>query len=301
MSKISVAVLTYNEEKNIKECLESVREMADEIVLVDERSTDRTVEIAKKYTSSITLVDHGTTAGRTHDTMFHKHKQLAIEKCRGDWIFQIDADEKVTPELVREIKKTVEAPFANGYKVPRKNKIFGKYLEHTGWYPDYQIKLFKKGKGRYPCKSVHEQIEIDGEIGTLKNDLLHDHYKSVEQFIDRMNRYTSNDVEFMIAKGEGSVVWADAIKFPLDEFLKRFFYWEGYKDGLHGLVLSLLKAADREIVFAKLWEKQGFTETADKNFLQAFYFQLKKSAKDFKYWQLYVEQNPVKKLLGKII
>src|SRR3989338_5480630 len=157
MSKISVAVLTYNEEKNIKECLESVREMADEIVLVDE---------------------------------------------------------KVTPELVREIKKTVEAPFANGYKVPRKNRIFGKYLEHTGWYPDYQIKLFKNDKGRYPCKSVHEQIEIDGEIGTLKNDLLHDHYKSVEQFIDRMNRYTSNDVEFMIAKGEGSVVLADAIKFP---------------------------------------------------------------------------------------
>lgn len=291
--KISIAILTFNEQDNIKDCLESVK-WADEIILVDEKSSDKTVEIAKKYTKNIILVDHGSTSGKTHDTMFHKHKQLALEKCTGEWIFQIDADERVTPELKNEILALQSDAFS-GYQVPRKSKIFGKYLEHTGWYPDYQVKLFKNGMGRYPCKSVHELIEIDGEIGTLKSDLLHEHYKSVEQFIDRMNRYTTNDAEFI----NKPVVWTGAIKFPLDEFLKRFFYWEGYKDGLHGLVLSLLMALNRIVVFAKLWEKQNFKSEAIS--LNDFYKQVKLSAKDFKYWQIAVEKNPVKKLIKKFL
>lgn len=302
--KISIAILTFNEQDNIKDCLESVK-WADEIILVDEKSSDKTVEIAKKYTKNIILVDHGSATGKTHDTMFHKHKQLAIEKCTGDWIFQIDADERVSEELKNEIIQKCHSELCgeaaslliseSGFSVPRKSKIFGKYLEHTGWYPDYQVKLFKNGKGRYPCKSVHELIEIDGETGTLKSDLLHEHYKSVEQFIDRMNRYTTNDAEFI----NKPVVWSDAIKYPLDEFLKRFFYWEGYKDGLHGLVLSLLMAANRLIVFSKLWEKQGFR--SDKVTLNDFYEQVKLVAKDFKYWQLAVEKNPVKKALIKFL
>ncbi len=288
--KLSVAILTFNEEKNIKDCLESVK-WADEIILIDEKSSDKTVDIAKKYTQNITLVDH--------EVMFHKNKQKALDKCTGNWIFQIDADERVSPELKEEILSVLKS-YKSGYQVPRCNKIFGEYLSHTGWYPDYQIKLFQKGKGRFPCKSVHEPIEIDGEIGTLKNNLLHEHYTSVEQFIDRMNRYTTDDVNFMISKDEGKVAWPDAVKFPLDEFLKRFFYWEGYKDGLHGLVLSLLMSFNRLVVFAKLWERQGHPELVSGSILEPFYKEIKKSARDFDYWRMSVEQNPVKKIIYKI-
>lgn len=290
MKKLSVAITSFNEELNIKRCLESVKDLASEIIVVDEKSTDRTVEIAKKYTKKIYLVDH--------DPMFHKHKQLALEKCTSDWILQIDCDEELSDKLMAEIKNLDFTK--NAYKVPRKSQIFGKWLEHTGWYPDYQIKLVKNGKAYYPCKSLHEDMVVDGEVGTLSGDLRHYHYKSVEQFIDRMNRYTTDDVDYMISKGEGNVVWSDAVKFPVDEFLKRFFFWEGYKDGLHGLVLSLLKAADREIVFAKLWERMGHPELISGSILKPFYKEVNRAAKDYKYWEIQVEKNLLKKFIKKI-
>ncbi|MEK7127483.1 MAG: glycosyltransferase family 2 protein [Patescibacteria group bacterium] len=280
--KISVAITSFNEEKNIERCLKSVKDIADEIIIVDEKSTDNTVKIAKKYTDKIFLVDH--------DPMFHKHKQLALDKCTNEWILQIDCDEELSPELIEEINNldfTAEA-----YKIPRKSLIFGKWFEHTGWYPDYQVKLVKKG-AYYPCKSLHEDMVVDGEIKILTNDLLHYNYASVEQFIDRMNKYTTDDAEFI----NKPVVWTDAIKFPVDEFLKRFFFWEGYKDGLHGLVLSLLKAADREIVFAKLWERQGHPELVSGSILKLFYQEVKKSTRDYNYWKMVIEQNPMKKLI----
>ncbi len=301
MSKLSVAILTFNEEKNIRDCLESVR-WADEIILVDEKSTDRTVEIAKKYTKKIFFVDHGTSSGKTHDTMFHAHKQLALDKCLGDWIFQIDADERLSPELAAEIKKILQSgseKFA-GYQVPRKNHVFGKWLRYTGWYPDYQIKLFRKGQGRYPIQSVHEQIELSGPVGTLTEDLLHEHYQSLEQFVDRMNRYTTNDAGYILSKGE-SVTWADAIKYPADEFLKRFFYWEGYKDGLHGLVLSLLQSFSRFVVFAKIWEKQKYWEYPGKDLRRDVISEVKKTRANFWHWVAVTENNPLRKIKYKIL
>lgn len=291
MIKLSVALTTFNEEKNIKDCLESVK-WADEIIVVDEKSSDKTVEIAKKYTNKIFLVDH--------NPMFHKNKQAALDKCTGDWILQIDADERVTVELKKEILSIIEKEsLLSGYKVPRKNKIFGKYLEHTGWYPDYQIKLFKNGKAKYLCQTVHEQPEINGELGTLKNDLLHYHYNSVGQFLDRLNKYTTNDADYLLKKGE-KVVWSDAIKFPVDEFFRRFFLWEGFKDGLHGLVLSLLQSFSRLVVFAKMWEAERFYEHGSENFLTEVVAQAKQINVNWYYWLAVTEKNPVKKLLYKI-
>lgn len=284
MAKISVALTTFNEEKNISGCLESVK-WADEIVVVDEKSVDRTVANAKKFTKKVFLVDH--------EPMFHKHKQLALEKCSHEWILQIDADERVTPELKEEILAAIDGPVA-AYRIPRKSKIFGKYIMHTGWYPDYQIKLVRKGKAHYPCKSVHEDMAVDGEIGTLKSDLLHEHYFSVEQFIDRMNRYTTDD-----ARNIQEIAWSDAIKYPLDEFLKRFFYWEGYKDGLHGLVLSLLMALNRLVVFAKVWEKQKFWQYGDASFRSEVIIQSKTISHDWWHWVRMTENNLLKKVLLK--
>ncbi|MBI3558877.1 glycosyltransferase family 2 protein [Candidatus Gottesmanbacteria bacterium] len=290
-TKISAAVLTYNEEENIEGCLESVK-WADEIVLVDEKSSDKTVEIAKKYTKKVFLVDH--------DPMFHKNKQIALDKCTGNWILQIDADEKVTVELQKEILSIMgKESFFSGYKVPRKSKIFGKYLEHTGWYPDYQIKFFKNGKAKYLCETVHEQLKVDGEIGTLANNLIHNHYNSVAQFIDRLNRYTTNDAEYLLGKKE-NILWVDALRFPADEFLKRFFYLEGYKDGLHGLVLSLLQAFSRLIVFAKVWEKQGFREYNSDKFRDEVMEYSKKVRHDWNYWIAATETDFVRKTVYKL-
>lgn len=290
MTKISIALTTFNEEKNVKDCLESIK-WADEIVIVDEKSSDQTVNIAKKYTDKIFLVDH--------DSMFHRNKQQALDKSKSDWILQIDADERVTSQLKEEILKTIADAKFNGYQVPRKNKIFGKYLEHTGWYPDYQVKLFKNGKAKYPCQTVHEQLKVDGEIGTLKNDLFHYHYNSVSQFLDRLNKYTTNDADYLLKKGE-RVIWSDAIKFPADEFFRRFFLWEGYKDGLHGLVLSLLQSFSRLVVFAKMWEMGKFDEYGSENFLTEVISQTKKINADWQHWLIVSEKNPVKKLLYKV-
>ncbi len=274
MTTLSVALATRNEEKTIGGCLESVKDLASEIEIYDEESTDKTVAKAKKYTKKIFEV--------SHDAMFHRTKQLAIDKCSGDWILSIDSDEQVGPDLKVEIQKVIQDQGGvAGYQIPRKNQIFGKWLESTGWYPDYQVKLFKRGKGRYPCETVHEQIKIDGPLGTLKSDLLHYHYTSVEQFVDRMNRYTSNDANYLFQKGE-KVRWTDAIKLPFDEFLRRYFLWEGYRDGVHGLVLSLLQASNRLIVFAKLWQMQGFAQ--GKVDFNEFRMTAQKVGKDFDFW-----------------
>lgn len=286
MIKLSVAISVRDEEKNLEGCLESIK-WADEIVIFDEESADKTVSIAKKYTSSVYLTPH--------EEMFHKTKQKALEKCKGKWILQIDADERVTPELENEILDIINGNSSyNGYQIPRRNIIFGKWIKHTGWYPDYQIKLFKNGKGHYPCKTLHELIEIEGQIGTLKSDLIHEHYASISQFIDRMNRYTTNDAKYLLGKGE-SVGWSDAIKYPFDEFLRRFFLWEGYKDGLHGLVLSLLQSFSRLVVFTKIWEEQEFWEYGNDKFLNEVHEKVKVIKKEWHHWSVISTRNPLKK------
>ncbi len=288
--KLSVAIATRNEEKKIKDCLESVS-WSDEIVVFDEKSSDKTVAIAKKYTDKIFLVNH--------NPMFHKTKQQAIDKCSGDWILQIDADERVSKELKQEIITAINNSQYDAYKMPRKSEIFGKWMEHTGWYPDYQIKLFKKGHGHYACENIHEDITIKGSLGTLKNDLQHFHYKIISEYLLRHDVYTTNDAIYILSKGE-SVVWTDAIRFPADEFLKRFFFWEGYKDGLHGLVLSLLQSFDRLIVFAKIWEKQMFWQHDSVNFRQQVVDYSGKIRSDWNYWLAATEKNSLKKIHYKI-
>ncbi|MFZ5845009.1 MAG: glycosyltransferase family 2 protein, partial [Patescibacteria group bacterium] len=156
MVKLSIALATYNEAANLASCLDSVATWTNEIVVVDGSSTDQTVAIAKKYGARIIVTDN--------PPIFHINKQKAVEACRGDWILQLDADEVVTPELVREIKSEIRNQKSeyNGYYFPRKNFFLGHWLRKGGQYPDYVIRLFRKGKGWFPQKSVHEQIVVDG-------------------------------------------------------------------------------------------------------------------------------------------
>lgn len=292
MKKLSVILATFNEEKNIKGCLDSVRQLADEIVVVDGTSTDKTVEMARKYTPKIITKDN--------PPMFHLNKQLAIEKAEGEWILYLDADERVSPELAKEITATInKSPSENGFHIPRKNIIFGKWIENTGWYPDYQLRLFRRGKAKLPCKSLHEQPELEGDAGKLVSPLIHYNYRTVFQFVDKLNRlYTENDKKIYLHQKK-KIVWLDSLRMPVSEFTKRFFYEKGYKDGLHGLVLSLLQAFSALITFAKIWEEEDFKEDKENSYIEKMEIELKKIFKDFNFWILSAKKDETKNVIKK--
>ena len=166
MPKISVAIATFNEENNIADCLESLKNFADEVVIADGSSTDRTRDIASKLNAAVIKT--------TNKQMFHINKNLAIDNCKGNWILLLDADERLSKELKTEIKEVIsQNPQENGFWINRKNWFLGGFLTKGGAYPDSVIRLIKRGKGRLPEKSVHEQIRVEGTVGHLKNDILH--------------------------------------------------------------------------------------------------------------------------------
>ncbi len=308
MKKISVVISAYNEEKKIEDCLKSVV-WADEIILVDNSSDDATAKIAQKYTSKIFT--------QPNRQMLNTNKNYGFSKATGDWIISLDADERVTPELKKEIESRIPSARAqgegknqesriNGYWVPRKNIIFGKWIQSDMWWPDYQLRFFKNGKGKFPEKHVHEYIEITGETARLKEPLIHYNYSSLAQFLYKMDKIYTEDEANRILASHRKLGWIDAIRFPIDDFLKTFFARKGYRDGLHGLVLSFLQAFYAEIVFVKVWEKQGFIQKEyDKNFLHNIGREFKKISNEFKYWLLtsFMEEagNLFKRILYRLL
>ncbi|MBI5465540.1 glycosyltransferase family 2 protein [Candidatus Gottesmanbacteria bacterium] len=296
MAKLSVVISAFNEEKNIKGCLESVRDLADEIILIDNTSTDKTVEITRKYEAKI--------YSQPNRLMLNINKNFGFEKASGEWILSLDADERVTPELENEIKSEIRNPKSeiNGFWIPRENILFGKWIKSQMWWPDEQLRLFRKGKGEFPERHVHEYLKVDGQTAHLKNPLIHLNYTSVSQFLYKLDKiYTENEVENFLKSGR-KISWNEALKWPVSDFLKTFFAQKGYKDGLHGLVLSLLQAFYAEVTFAKAWERQGFSEIEIDH--QEFARELRKLIKELNYWLLTTElkesKNPFKKLLLKI-
>lgn len=298
MDKLSVVISTYNSENKIEECLKSVT-FADEIVVVNNSSTDKTEEISKKYTSKVFR--------RPNNPMLNVNKNYGFTKASGDWILCLDDDERVTPELKKEIETTLnnKALDADGYYIPRKNIVFGKWIQHTGWYPDPQLRLFKKEKGKFEERHVHEMIKVSGKVEYLKEHLLHENYQSINQFLHKTtNIYTPNEAEVLIADGYRAT-FSDAIKFPLKEFLTRFFAQEGYKDGFHGLMLSVLMAFYHFCIFAYVWETQGFEDLAKKNVLGETTGELKNAGREINYWlrteKIKNTKSPVKKILYKTL
>src|SRR3989344_9129509 len=181
---LSVVLATYNEEKNLAACLESFKDIADEIVIVDGKSQDGTVEIAKKYGARVKLT--------TNKANFHINKQMAIDEAKCDWILQMDADEHVSDEFKKEIREILtKDPEENGFWIPRKNYFLGRFLMKGGQYPDYTLRLYRKGKGRLPQRDVHEQAEVTGAVGYLKNALLHYPYKDFATYVKKWGRYNN--------------------------------------------------------------------------------------------------------------
>lgn len=274
-NKLSVVISAFNEEKKIEQCLKSVS-FADEVIVVDNSSTDKTREIAEKYATHVFT--------RPNNLMLNVNKNYGFSKASHPWILNLDADEEVTEELREEVLETLSHPDDNGYNIPRKNIIFNIWIKHAGWYPDYQLRLFKKEKGKFPEKHVHEMIEVNGSIGELTHPMIHHNFESVSQFIYKHAViYAPNEADDLMAKGY-TFHYLDLIRFPFREFISRFFAREGYKDNIHGLGLSLLMAFYHLMIILYIWEKEGFHETAHPAMLQHVEQELKRQGKDMKYW-----------------
>lgn len=295
METISVVFSVFNVSETISQCLSSVS-WADEIVVIDNESTDKTVAIAKKFTKNIFT--------RPNNPMLNVNKNYGFTKATGDWIICLDGDEVVTPELAEEIKvRTQNSELSDqsgvvGFWIPRKNIIFGKWIQHGLWWPDKQLRLFRRGRGKFPCKHVHEYIEVDGPTSDLSEPFLHYNYQTVSQFLRKMETiYTGNEVKNLMAANY-QFAWYDAIRFPISDFVKIYFAQEGYKDGLHGLVLSILQAFYSFVVFAKLWERQQFVEKEVT--LPTVSEELARAQKEISYWQKTVLIGESRNILEKL-
>jgi len=254
ITTLSVTLATYNESKNIVRCLEAIDDIASEIIVVDGQSQDDTTILVKKFKKAKVI-------STTNKPMFHTNKQMGISACKGDWILQLDADEIVSSSLKKEIisilEKSPESITENGFWIPRKNYFLGSFLTKGGQYPDYTIRFYKNGKAHLPCKDVHEQAVVDGQVGWLKNDLEHYADTSFSLYLLRANRYTTllaNELKDKKIKIDFSNFINYFFFKPIWWFLKTFFRHRGYVDGFPGFVFSFYSALRFPIAYTKYYE-----------------------------------------------
>lgn len=244
--KISVVIITHNEEANIQRCLESVA-FADEKIIVDSFSRDDTVKIATQYTSNII---------RRKWEGFSRQKNFGISRARNDWILSLDADEVLSVELKQEIID-LKPENCSGYYIKRKPYFMGKFIKHCGWYPDKQLRLFKKAEGRFDeNKMVHESVILKGKKRTLENQMLHFPYKNIGKYFEQFNKYTSLAAQQYMRDGR-KFSKAKLILNPLATFIKMFFIKAGFLDGFAGFCICVLSSCYNFVKYAKLWELTG--------------------------------------------
>jgi glycosyltransferase involved in cell wall biosynthesis len=242
---LSVVVITYNEEANIGRLLESVR-LADEHIILDCGSVDRTVEIARTFGARIFCESW---------KGYSAQKNSAIAKATGDWILSLDADEAVEPELMDEIRYILDHnPPVNGYYIARKNYFLGRWMRHGGYYPDRKLRLFRRGLGRFGERPVHEVVQVDRPTGTLSHALVHNAYPTLEGYIGQMNRYSSMGAEIVVARGRGHFSAVNIVINPLATFLYNYIFRLGLLDGPEGLLLHLYHSGYVSWKYAKAWE-----------------------------------------------
>jgi glycosyltransferase involved in cell wall biosynthesis len=248
---ISVCIITKNEEANIARCVRSVR-WADEIIVVDANSTDRTRDLAR---------EQGARVMERRWEGFASQKEFAVQQCSSDWVLSLDADEEVTEELKNEVQELLSAGTAfDGFEIARKSYFLGKWIRYGGWYPGYQLRLFRKSKTRMNHRPVHEGFLVDGPVRRLTSDINHYTYTSLHQYIDKMNDYSSLDVMNKISSRK-IIRWYNFILNPLSAFLRMYISLQGFRDGFQGFLLAWYSALHVLVIYAKSWEYQ----TARKN------------------------------------
>lgn len=247
---ISVVLAIFNEAHNLPRCLSSVKGLAHEIIVVDGHSTDNSVAIAKTFAAKI--------ISTTNKPNFHINKQMGLDAAKCEWILQMDADEALSPELQDEIIKVTSHPqkFV-GFWIPRKNYFLGRFLTKGGQYPDYTLRLYKRGAGKLPALDVHEQATLTGDAGYLKSDLLHYGTPDFDNYLLRFNRYTSLTAAKFSAKSVPinvfSGVYYITLK-PLWEFFIIYFRHKGFVDGFPGFIFALFSGLHYSVSYIKYWQ-----------------------------------------------
>ena len=240
---VTATIITFNEAANIRSALESLS-WADEIVVVDSQSTDGTADIARQFTDKVIVRPWpGYTA----------QKNFAAGEARHDWIFSLDADERVTPALSGEIAGVLREPRASGYRVPRVTFHLGRWIRSTDWYPDYQLRLYDRRRARWAGKYVHESVQADGPVSDLRGELLHYAYRDLAHHFQTMDRYTTLAARQMFEEGR-QAGWLDLAVHPPAAFLRNYVLRGGFRDGVPGLIVSAMNARYVGLKFAKLWE-----------------------------------------------
>lgn len=244
MNRLSVTIIAWNEEERLRACLESAA-WADEIIVIDAESTDKTVQVAREFTDKIWVRPW---AG------FAAQKNFALEQATGEWVLSLDADERVTPELRERVGRLVRANGpADGYSIPRKNIFWGAWVRHGGLYPDYQLRLFRREAGRFVDTAVHESVVVDGRVEVLAEPMLHHSYRGLEDFVARSNRYSTLAAREMASRGARAGFAGLALR-PLGRFLSMYVLKAGFLDGWRGFVLAVLYANYVFLRMAKAWE-----------------------------------------------
>lgn len=288
--KLSVVLATRNEEKNIALCLDSIKDLVDdlpagrqEIIVMDEHSTDKTREIAESFGAKVYEVDH--------EPIFHVTKQKGLDRATGEWILQLDADERVSSKLAEDIKQVLAGKYNKspkelflrhqklvedrektplrrgsagqgdvvGYYIPRRNMFLGKPLTYAGVYPDGVIRLVKNGYAHFPQKSVHEQIQVDGKISWLSGDLIHNDSPTLARYFQRLNRYTDLQaielLDMHIPKNVLFIIHYSLFK-PIMVFINLFIVHKGFLDGFRGFLWSMFSSWHFPIAYFKYWTKK---------------------------------------------
>jgi glycosyltransferase involved in cell wall biosynthesis len=242
MARLSVIVITKNEAANIGACLDSVA-FADERIVVDDHSEDGTADIAGRSGARV--------VARRFDG-FGPQKNHALSLAEGDWVLALDADERVSPSLRQAIESAIAQPASDGYEIPRLSSFCGRPMRHSGWYPDYVLRLFRRGRARFTDDLVHERVVCDGAVARLKEPLLHAPVVRLEDALSRMDRYSTAGAAMLVAQGR-RVGFASGITHGLWTFLRVYFLQAGFLDGREGFLLAVANAEGTYYRYMKAW------------------------------------------------
>ena len=252
--KVSVTIITLNEAEHIADAIDSAS-WADEIIVVDSGSTDDTVDIARRKGAAVSVRPW---------TGYVDQKNHAATLAAHDWIFSLDADERIPPPLAGEVRTRLKAgPEHHGYRMPRATFHLGRWIRTTDFYPDYQLRLYDRRAGRWQGRYVHESVEVDGSFGYLANELQHYSFRDLTDQLDRINHYSTLAAKQMHEAGRRTAV-QDLLLHPPAAFLRNYVLRYGFVDGAAGLTISLMNSYAVFLKFAKLWELQQAPDSGPK-------------------------------------
>jgi glycosyltransferase involved in cell wall biosynthesis len=249
--KLSIIIVARNEQEMIEDCLKSAV-WADELVLLDTGSSDKTIEIAKRYGARIIYAE-----SRERD--FAAWHNQGKKEAKDDWLFKLDADERITPELQKEIISIIQHPIHKifAYALPRQNVLLGRLMHFGGWYPDYQIRLFKKEKLIRWEGKLHERPIFKGELGYLKNPMIHLTHRDLSTMVEKTKEWSKIEAQLLFDANHPPVTWWRILRVMLSEFNLRFLKLQAWRDGTVGWIEGLFQVFNRFLIYAKLWEIQN--------------------------------------------